>query len=94
MHSAYIQVFAQVSKLFGGAPDLIDGFRQFLPESNGGPSGTDQFGSVLAAANEPLNALSQKRASKDVAPPLAAKKRRAPEPKALPQKVSLNTFIG
>lgn len=85
------EVFAQVSKLFGHAPDLISEFKQFLPEINGGPlNNADNFGSVVqAAANEPSAALGQKRApAKDAAQPPAGKKRRAPEPKGGASKVS------
>lgn len=83
------QVYAQVSKLFNDAPDLIKEFKQFLPESSGGPPQfSDSFGQVLSAASEPTITAGQKRPSKDVAPPPAGKKRRVPEPKTAPAKVS------
>lgn len=43
-------MYDQVSKLFGGAPDLVDEFKQFLPEIGQGGFGGMQFGTFVQAA--------------------------------------------
>ena len=71
------QVYEQVTKLFGNAPDLIDEFKQFLPENGQGGLGGIGFGSFVQAASGvgPIDKGPQKR-GKDPKEPTAAKKRR------------------
>ncbi|WRT65870.1 uncharacterized protein IL334_002821 [Kwoniella shivajii] len=76
------EVYEQVTRLFNNAPDLLDEFKQFLPENGqGGFGGMAGFGSfVQAAAGAPPvvaeKPVAQKRGSKDVKEPSAQKKRR------------------
>ena len=91
--SLTIQVYEQVRKLFKGAPDLIDEFKQFLPENGSAGVG---FGSFIQAAAGPTavmpeKVLGPKRGSKESKDATAAKKRRggpATESKTAAQKVS------
>ncbi|WWC68464.1 uncharacterized protein I206_102392 [Kwoniella pini CBS 10737] len=74
------EVYEQVTRLFNNAPDLLDEFKQFLPE-NGGFGGMGGFGSfVQAAAGAPPLAADKptgpKRGGKDAEKPSAQKKRR------------------
>ncbi|WWC60485.1 uncharacterized protein I303_103058 [Kwoniella dejecticola CBS 10117] len=74
------EVYEQVTRLFNNAPDLLDEFKQFLPE-NGGFGGMAGFGSfVQAAAGAPPvtaeKSTAPKRGSKDAEKPSAQKKRR------------------
>nr|XP_031858732.1 uncharacterized protein CI109_005826 [Kwoniella shandongensis]KAA5525804.1 hypothetical protein CI109_005826 [Kwoniella shandongensis] len=78
------EVYEQVTKLFNNAPDLLDEFKQFLPE-NGGPGGLSGmgFGSFMQAAAggapAPPDKLagSQKRGAKEGKEASTQKKRRA-----------------
>lgn len=43
-----LQVYAQVTTLFHGAPDLLDEFKQFLPDTSG-EAGATPAGGILGA---------------------------------------------
>ncbi|WVQ97064.1 hypothetical protein IAU59_004174 [Kwoniella sp. CBS 9459] len=73
------EVYEQVTKLFSNAPDLLDEFKQFLPE-NGGFGGMG-FGSFMQAATSapppvPEKTSSQKRGAKEAKESGSSKKRR------------------
>ncbi|KAL7423639.1 hypothetical protein Q5752_001220 [Cryptotrichosporon argae] len=70
------EVYEQVTELFKHAPDLIDEFKQFLPEAGGGVG----LSSFIQAAGAPVPDKTNKRGNKekDAAAP---KKRRLPDPK-------------
>ncbi|OCF56596.1 paired amphipathic helix protein Sin3a [Kwoniella mangroviensis CBS 10435] len=75
------EVYEQVTQLFNNAQDLLEEFKQFLPE-NGGFGGMAGFGSfVQAAAGAPPAAADklggQKRGGKESKEASAQKKRRA-----------------
>jgi paired amphipathic helix protein Sin3a len=79
------KVYEQVTKLFNNAPDLLDEFKQFLPENGSGGLAGMGFGSFMQAAAgapplAPEKAPVQKRGSKDVKDTGAQKKRRGPGP--------------
>ncbi|WVR05681.1 hypothetical protein IAU60_002703 [Kwoniella sp. DSM 27419] len=75
------EVYEQVTKLFNNAPDLLDEFKQFLPE-NGGFGGMGGLSSFMqVATGGPLNPTekttsSQKRGAKDARETTSQKKRR------------------
>lgn len=92
------EVYAQVTILFNNAPDLLDEFKQFLPENGSGGA----LGSFMQAAGaqsmlappgsqeKPISKRSVK--DKDTMPPAAQKKRRGQaDPAKAPggQRVSL-----
>nr|XP_019050564.1 paired amphipathic helix protein Sin3a [Kwoniella bestiolae CBS 10118]OCF29494.1 paired amphipathic helix protein Sin3a [Kwoniella bestiolae CBS 10118] len=75
------EVYEQVTRLFNNAPELLEEFKQFLPE-NGGFGGMAGLGSfVQAAAGAPPitgeKVAGQKRGGKEVKEASAQKKRRA-----------------
>ena len=79
------QVYEQVTKLFIQAPDLLDEFKQFLPENGVGGLAGMGFGSFMqaAAGAQPLapeKSITQKRGSKDVKDSGVQKKRRGAGP--------------
>ena len=80
MNGADTQVYEQVTKLFGNAPDLIDEFKQFLPENGQGGLGGIGFGSFVQAASGvgPIDKGPAKRGGKDAKEPAPSKKRRGP----------------
>ncbi len=74
-------MYEQVTKLFNNAPDLLDEFKQFLPENGSGGFAGTGFGSFMQAAAgapplAPEKVVNQKRSSKDVKDSGAQKKRR------------------
>jgi histone deacetylase complex regulatory component SIN3 len=70
-------VYAQVSRLFGHAPDLIAEFKQFLPENGDVTERAHGVDSITQAAADSQAAASKNK--KETA--AASKKRKAPEPK-------------
>jgi paired amphipathic helix protein Sin3a len=73
-HLTIFQVYSQVTALFNDAPDLLDEFKQFLPDtSQPGSSGNGGlFGVLGQASNQP-----QKEKRKEEAP--LSKRRAAPQ---------------
>ena len=74
-----------MTKLFNNAPDLLDEFKQFLPENGSGGLAGMGFGSFMQAAAgapplAPEKVAVQKRGSKDVKESGTQKKRRGTGP--------------
>jgi len=79
------EVYEQVTKLFNGAPDLIDEFKQFLPENGSGSIGFGSFVQAAGVSMAPEKAPAKRgEKAKDVPP---AKKRRGgpADPKGAPK---------
>jgi paired amphipathic helix protein Sin3a len=85
-----LQVYEQVRKLFNNAPDLIDEFKQFLPENGSGNLAAFGFGSFVQAAQGQAPGVVDKPATKrgkDKEPP-TKKRRGAGDGKAAAARVS------
>lgn len=65
-----------MTKLFNNAPDLLDEFKQFLPENGSGGLANIGFGSLMqAGASAGAERPPTKRTSKDIKDPVGKRKR-------------------
>ncbi|SCZ99390.1 BZ3500_MvSof-1268-A1-R1_Chr3-1g05987 [Microbotryum saponariae] len=83
-------VYAQVTILFRSAPDLLDEFKQFLPDTSAEAGAQPQVGQPVPGPRGPTAVAGQKRpattTSKGAGEPTSAKKAKTGKNKAAPEK--------